>query len=344
MGAEGVTGVVPLEVDESASLDALKFLTDLVENDLESVNHVIVERMQSPVSLIPLLGGHLIESGGKRLRPMLTLASAKAFGYRGDRHLKLAAAVEFIHTATLLHDDVIDQSSMRRGKVAAHVVWGNQPSVLVGDFLFSRAFQLMVECGNLRILEVLSNAAAVIAEGEVMQLSVANDTTATEATYLKVIEAKTAELFAAAAEVGALVAGHDGPEAAAMRAYGHNLGIAFQLVDDALDYTGSSDEMGKSVGDDFRDGKITLPIVLAVARGNDSERAFWRRTLEASMQDDADLTEAIRILRRREAIETTLEEARRYGELAHEALASVPRNSVTEALDGVVDFCIARTY
>ncbi len=344
MGAEGVTGVVPLELEASPPDEALRFLVDLVDADLDRVNQVIVDRMQSPVSLIPLLGGHLIESGGKRLRPMLTLASAKAFGYRGERHLKLAAAVEFIHTATLLHDDVIDESGMRRGQVAAHVVWGNQPSVLVGDFLFSRAFQLMVECGNLRILEVLSSAAAVIAEGEVMQLSVANDTTATEETYLKVIEAKTAELFAAAAEVGALVAGHDGPEAGAMRAYGHNLGIAFQLVDDALDYTGSSDEMGKSVGDDFRDGKITLPIVLAFDRGTDQERAFWRRTLETGKQNDGDLAEAIRILKRREAIATTFEQARRYGELAHEALTQVPRNSVSEALDGVVDFCIARTY
>ena len=344
MGAEGVTGVIPLEVEAGSPDEALKFLVSLVEADLERVNQVVVDRMQSPVSLIPLLGGHLIESGGKRLRPMLTLASARAFGYRGDKHMKLAAAVEFIHTATLLHDDVIDESGMRRGQVAAHVVWGNQPSVLVGDFLFSRAFQLMVECGNLRILEVLSKAAAVIAEGEIMQLSVANDTTATEETYLKVIEAKTAELFAAAAEVGALVAGHDGAEAAAMRAYGHNLGIAFQLVDDALDYAGSSDAMGKSVGDDFRDGKITLPIVLAFDRGTDQERAFWRRTLEAGNQSDADLAEAIRILKRREAIATTFETARRYGEIAHEALSHVPRNAVTEALDGVVDFCIARTY
>jgi len=339
-----VAAVVPLVTAQSAPEDTLKFLSDLVEADLELVNKIVVERMQSPVTLIPLLAGHLIESGGKRLRPMLTLASAKAFGYRGNNHLMLAAAVEFIHTATLLHDDVIDESGMRRGKVAAHIVWGNQPSVLVGDFLFSRAFQLMVECGNLRVLDILSRAAAVIAEGEVMQLSAANDTATSEDTYLKVISAKTAELFAAAAEVGAVVAGFDGIEADAMRAYGHDLGIAFQLVDDALDYAGSSDAMGKSVGDDFREGKITLPIVLAYARGNDIERAFWRRTLEAGKQSDEDLAEAIRILNRREAIEETLMRARRFGDRAHAALARVQQNRVISALDAVIDFCISRAY
>src|SRR5579859_1445372 len=255
-------------------------LSALVASDLKRVNALILDRMQSPVALIPQLAGHIIAAGGKRLRPMLTLASAKLVGYRGDRHLALSAAVEFIHTATLLHDDVVDASDLRRGLATANAVWGNKPSVLVGDFLFSRAFQLMVEDGSLKVLGILSHASAVIAEGEVLQLVTSNDTATEEAAYLEVIRSKTAELFAAASRIGAVVANRPEGEEAALDAYGRNLGVAFQLVDDMLDYSAEQTALGKTVGDDFRDGKITLPIVLAFARGDDQERGFWRRTLE----------------------------------------------------------------
>jgi octaprenyl-diphosphate synthase len=339
-----VAAVSPAEKPRAAETDALAALTSLVAADLVRVNEVILDRMQSPVALIPLLAGHLIRSGGKRLRPMLTLASAGAFGYRGDKHLLLSAAVEFIHTATLLHDDVVDESDLRRGLITAHVVWGNQASVLVGDFLFSRAFRLMVETGNLRVLDILSNAAAVIAEGEVMQLSAANDTNTTRDTYLKVIESKTAELFAAAAEVGAVIAGAPAGEVRALRDYGLHLGMAFQLIDDALDYAGAAGEMGKAVGDDFKEGKITLPVVLAFERGTGEERKFWSRTLEAGEQTDADLPAAMRLLERYDAIASTIDRAKRFGETARAALAGLPINPYTVALDGIVDFCIARAY
>ena len=325
-------------------VNALSVLTSLVAPDLERVNEVILNRMQSEVALIPLLAGHLVKSGGKRLRPMLTLAAAGAFSYSGDKHLLLAAAVEFIHTATLLHDDVVDESDLRRGLVTAHVIWGNQASVLVGDFLFSRAFRLMVETGNLRVLDILSNAAAVLAEGEVMQLSAANDTNTTGDVYLKVIESKTAELFAAASEVGAVIAGRSADEVRATRDYGLNLGMAFQLIDDALDYAGSAGEMGKAVGDDFKEGKITLPVVIAFERGTAEEKTFWSRTLEAGEQTDADLPHAISLLERYRAIPRTIERARAFGDAARESLGGLPDNPYTSALDGIVDFCIARAY
>src|SRR5471032_3356417 len=264
-------------------------LAALVDSDLKRVNALILDRMHSPVALIPQLAGHIIAAGGKRLRPMLTLASAKLVGYRGDRHLALSAAVEFIHTATLLHDDVVDASDLRRGLATANAVWGNKPSVLVGDFLFSRAFQLMVEDGSLKVLGILSHASAVIAEGEVLQLVTSNDTTTDEAAYLAVIRAKTAQLFAAASQICAVIAGRPAEEEAALTAFGLNLGIAFQLVDDMLDYSARQAELGKTVGDDFRDGKITLPIVLAFKRGDEPERRFWRRTLEKLEQTDDDL-------------------------------------------------------
>src|SRR5690349_20819279 len=255
-------------------------LNGLLKADLERVNALILERMHSPVALIPQLAGHIIAAGGKRLRPMLTLATARLCGYAGERQLALAAAVEFIHTATLLHDDVVDASDLRRGLATANAVWGNKPSVLVGDFLFSRAFQLMVEDGSLKVLGILSHASAVIAEGEVLQLVTSNDTATDEDAYLAVIRAKTAQLFAAASQIGAVIAGRPEPEEAALTAFGLNLGIAFQLVDDMLDYSARQAELGKTVGDDFRDGKITLPIVLAFKRGDEQERRFWRRTLE----------------------------------------------------------------
>src|SRR6201747_2478473 len=268
-----VAVIVPFESPSTSSIDQL---VALVAPDMERVNSTILSRTGSEVTMIPEVANHLISSGGKRLRPMLTLAMAKLTGYEGDGHIKLAAAVEFMHTATLLHDDVVDESDMRRGRPAARMVWGNEASVLVGDFLLGQAFKMMVEVGSLRALEILSTAAAVIAEGEVMQLGAAKNTATNEDEYLAVIRAKTAELFAAACEVGPVLAGRNGADQAAARAYGMNLGIAFQLIDDVLDYGGTSAELGKNVGDDFREGKITLPIVLAHRRASEGERGFWR--------------------------------------------------------------------
>ena len=269
--------IVPFESPSNASIDQL---VALVASDMERVNATILSRTGSEVTMIPEVANHLISSGGKRLRPMLTLAMAQLAGYAGDGHIKLAAAVEFMHTATLLHDDVVDESEMRRGKQSARMLWGNEASVLVGDFLLGQAFRMMVEVGSLRALDILSSAAATIAEGEVMQLAAAKNTATTEDEYLAVIRGKTAELFAAACEVGPVLANRPKPEQAACRSAGMNLGIAFQLVDDALDYGGKATKLGKNTGDDFREGKITLPVVLAFRRGNEAERAFWIRALE----------------------------------------------------------------
>jgi octaprenyl-diphosphate synthase len=326
---------------EPATLDRL---TSLLQADLERVNVLILERMQSPVALIPQLAGHIIAAGGKRLRPMLTLATSRLCGYRGDRHLTLAAAVEFIHTATLLHDDVVDASDLRRGLATANAVWGNKPSVLVGDFLFSRAFQLMVEDGSLKVLDILSRASAIIAEGEVLQLVTSNDTETTEQAYLEVINAKTAQLFAAASRIGAVLGERPPAEEQALEAYGRNLGIAFQLVDDMLDYSAHQAELGKTVGDDFRDGKLTLPVVLALRAADETEHVFWRRTLEEVEQKDGDLQQAIEIMRRHGTLDATLERARHYGEAARRALAPFRDGPERRALDEVIDFCLERGY
>lgn len=323
---------------------ALEEAQALVASDLDRVNRLILDRLQSEVGLIPELARHLIAAGGKRIRPMLTLLAARLCGYRGEHHVALATAVEFIHTATLLHDDVVDDSGLRRGKATANALWGNKAPVLVGDFLFSRAFQLMVGVGNLEVLRILADASAVIAEGEVQQLVTANDTSTTEEAYLAMIAGKTAALFEAACEVGAVVASRPATEAAALATYGRALGIAFQLVDDALDYSAREAELGKSVGDDFRDGKITLPVLVAFARGEEAERAFWRRTLERVEQEEADLAEAQRLLARHRAVEATLERAAAYGEEARRALAGFPRSPAREALLGLVEFCIERAY
>jgi octaprenyl-diphosphate synthase len=273
--------------------DALSVLVSLVEADLEACNHVIVSQMDSPVALIPQLAAHIVAAGGKRLRPLLTLASARLCGYPDQagcaRHVDLAACVEFIHTATLLHDDVVDESQLRRGLASANAVFGNKASVLVGDFLFARAFQLMVDDGSLQVLAILSKAAATIAEGEVLQLVTQNDLATTEARYLEVVQGKTAALFAAACQVGAVVADRPQTDGAALAEYGMKLGIAFQLVDDALDYVSDEATLGKTIGDDFREGKITLPVLLAFNAGDEVEKAFWRRTIETLEQNDADL-------------------------------------------------------
>jgi octaprenyl-diphosphate synthase len=324
-----------------ATLDRL---TALVADDLMRVNALILARMQSPVALIPQLAGHIIAAGGKRLRPMLTLASSRLCGYRGDRHLALAAAVEFIHTATLLHDDVVDASGLRRGLATANAVWGNKPSVLVGDFLFSRAFQLMVVDGSLKVLDILSRASAVIAEGEVLQLMTANDLDTTEAKYLEVINAKTAALFAAAARIGAVLGERKDTEEKALEAYGRNLGIAFQLVDDMLDYSARQAELGKAVGDDFRDGKITLPVVLAFQAGDEDERQFWRRALEETDQRDGDLDHAVALMNRHGTLKATLERARLYADTARGALGIFHDSAERRALDDVIDFCLERGY
>ena len=333
--------VVPFESPQGASLTRL---ADLVALDMERVNTTILARTGSDVAMIPEVANHLISSGGKRLRPMLTLAMAKLAGYTGDGHIKFAAAVEFMHTATLLHDDVVDESDMRRGKLAARMLWGNEASVLVGDFLLGQAFKMMVEVGNLHALDILSSAAAVIAEGEVMQLGAAKNTATNEDEYMAVIRAKTAELFAAACEVGPVLAARPRPEQAACRSFGMNLGIAFQLVDDALDYGGKSAKLGKNVGDDFREGKITLPVVLSFRRGSDSERAFWTRTLEQGEMVDRDLETALGLMTRHRALEDTIERARHYGAIARDALALFPDSALKAALVETVDFCIRRAH
>jgi octaprenyl-diphosphate synthase len=333
--------VLPFENPKATTLDRL---VDLVAADMERVNTAILARTGSQVTMIPEVANHLISSGGKRLRPMLTIAMAKLAGYGGDGHIKLAAAVEFMHTATLLHDDVVDESDMRRGKLAARMLWGNEASVLVGDFLLGQAFKMMVEVGNLHALEILSSAATVIAEGEVMQLGTAKNTATNEDEYLAVIRGKTAELFAAACEVGPALAGKDKSQQAACRSFGMNLGIAFQLIDDALDYGGKSAKLGKNVGDDFREGKVTLPVVLSFRRGSEQERAFWNRTLGQGKVEDSDLDTALALLAKHHAIEDTVGRARHYGAIAKDALALVADSPMKQALEEAVDFCIARAF
>jgi octaprenyl-diphosphate synthase len=336
--------VVPFEDKQPSERGGIDQLVALVAGDMERVNGMILSRTGSEVTMIPEVANHLISSGGKRLRPMLTLATAALTGYRGDGHVKLAASVEFMHTATLLHDDVVDESDMRRGRIAARIKWGNEASVLVGDFLLGQAFKMMVEVSSLRALDILSSAATVIAEGEVMQLAAAKNTETNEDEYLDIIRSKTAELFAAACEVGPVIAERPKAEAAACRSYGMNLGIAFQLVDDALDYGGTSAKLGKNVGDDFREGKITLPVVLSFRRGSGEERAFWKRTLERGDIVDADLDRAIAIMRRHRALDDTVERARHYGAMARDALALFPDSPMKQALLETVDFCIARAH
>ncbi len=338
---------VALDIKDSASAPAkagLEALSGLLAQDMRAVNGLIVERMQSPVALIPQLAGHIVAAGGKRLRPMLTLASAQLCGYQGERHLALATCVEFIHTATLLHDDVVDESDLRRGLATANALYGNKPSVLVGDFLFSRAFQLMVADGSLEVLRILSDASAIIAEGEVHQLLTSNDTTTTEEAYLEVISSKTAALFAAACRIGAVVADRPESDAEALDRYGRSLGIAFQLVDDVLDFSARQAELGKAIGDDFREGKITLPVVLAFARGTDEERVFWRRCLEDLEQQDGDLERAIELLARHDAMEDSMERARGYGRDACEALSGFPDSPIKRAMIEAVEFSIDRAY
>ena len=315
--------VVSLDGDRGRK-PSLDPLSELVAEDLKAVNELIVQRMDSPVKLIPQLAGHIIAAGGKRLRPMLTLAAARMCDYSGSRHVALAACVEFIHTATLLHDDVVDESDLRRGLASANTLWGNKASVLVGDFLFSRSFELMVEDGSLEVLGILSNASAVIAEGEVMQLITANDTETSETAYLDVIRSKTAQLFAAACRIGAVVAGGPRVEEEALDSFGMNLGIAFQMIDDVLDYSAKQATLGKSIGDDFKEGKMSLPVILSFRRGDDEDRAFWRRTVEDLDQNEGDFEHALHLMEKHNALEDSVERARHYGAIARDALGIFP--------------------
>jgi octaprenyl-diphosphate synthase len=336
--------VIPFEGNQDRPAATLDELVRLTAQDMGLINDLILEKAQSHVELIPEIAGHLINSGGKRIRPMLTVAAARMCGYQGLHHIKLAMSVEFMHTATLLHDDVVDESDMRRGKQAARIIWGNQASVLVGDYLLGQAFKMMVETGSLDCLRILSDAACIIAEGEVLQLAVSQDTTTTEDAYMRVVAAKTAALFSAAAKVGAVISNRPRAEQEALESYGRNLGIAFQLIDDALDYSGSRAEMGKSVGDDFRERKITLPVILAFRRGSTEERNFWKRTLELGEQTDSDLIYAQKLMDRHGSLADTLERARHYGDMARDALAIFANGEWKTSMLDAVDFCIARSH
>jgi octaprenyl-diphosphate synthase len=335
--------VIPFDAARSAP-ESLQPLLDVVSSDMEAINRIILDKAVSDVELIPELAHHLIDSGGKRLRPMLALAACKLCNYAGSGHIRVASAIEFMHTATLLHDDVVDESGLRRGKKTARVLWGNQASVLVGDFLLGQAFRMLVDVGSLPVLKILSNAAAVIAEGEVMQLAAANNTTTTEDEYLAIINAKTAALFSAAAEVGAAIAKRPAAEQMALKSYGRNLGLAFQLVDDALDYSGDSTSLGKAIGDDFREGKITLPVILSFRRGSEEERAFWTRTIAKGEVEDGDLDRAVALMKQHKALEATMERARSYGAIAHDALAIFPDRPEKAAMQDVIGFCVHRSH
>ncbi|MCI5049456.1 MAG: polyprenyl synthetase family protein [Rickettsiales bacterium] len=334
---------VAQEIDTSQPSASLQSLQQCVADDLLKVNQVIINKVSDSAALIGELAAHIVNSGGKRLRPALTIACAKLCGYEGERHVNLAACVEFIHTATLLHDDVVDESKLRRGLATANDIWGNKSSVLVGDFLFSRSFQLMVEDGSLDVLRILSNASATISEGEVKQLMTTNAPETTEQQYLDVIRSKTAALFAASCELGAVVS--DQPEKQQqLHEFGLNLGIAFQLVDDALDYSANQAELGKTVGDDFREGKITLPVIIAYQLANEDEKAFFQRTLSDLEQEEGDLQKAFEIINSYNAIELTFERAGAFAEQASRNLADFPESVLKAALQETVDFCVERAY
>jgi octaprenyl-diphosphate synthase len=311
--------------------------------DMEAVNTLIRQRMASEhAPRIPEVTAHLVEAGGKRLRPMLTLAAARLCGYDGPYHIHLAATVEFIHTATLLHDDVVDESRQRRGRPTANLLWDNKSSVLVGDYLFARSFQLMTETGNMRVLSILSNASAVIAEGEVLQLTAAQDLRTDESIYLQVVRGKTAALFSAATEVGGVIAGASADEVQALFDFGDALGIAFQIADDLLDYGGTDATIGKNTGDDFRERKLTLPVIKAVAKADAEERAFWVRTIERGQQEEGDLDRARAIMARHGAMEAARDDAFAYAARARAALTRLPDHPLRQMLDDLAEYVVAR--
>ncbi|WP_170445521.1 polyprenyl synthetase family protein [Ruegeria arenilitoris] len=318
-------------------------LAEILAGEMEAVNTLIRTRMASEhAPRIPEVTAHLVEAGGKRLRPMLTLAAARLFGYGGDHHIRLAATVEFIHTATLLHDDVVDESAQRRGRPTANLLWDNKSSVLVGDYLFSRSFQLMVETGSLRVLDILANASATIAEGEVLQMTAATDLRTDEAVYLQVVRGKTAALFSAATEVGGVIAGASEEQVRALFAYGDALGIAFQIADDLLDYQGDSKTTGKNVGDDFRERKLTLPVIKAAAQATPDERAFWERTIEKGRQQDGDLDLALNLMRKYGTLEETRTDALAWAAKAKTALTALPDHELRDLLGDLADYVVSR--
>ncbi len=331
-----------MSLDETAQ-KPLDRLSALLSADMERVNALIRTRMASEhAPRIPEVTAHLVEAGGKRLRPMLTLAAAKLCGYGGEHHIHLAATVEFIHTATLLHDDVVDESAQRRGRPTANLLWDNKSSVLVGDYLFARAFQLMTETGSLRVLDILANASATIAEGEVLQLTAAQDLRTDEAVYLKVVRGKTAALFSAATEVGGVISGAGEEQIRALHVYGDALGIAFQIADDLLDYGGSSATIGKNVGDDFRERKLTMPVIKAVAAATAEERDFWRRVIEKGDQREGDLDEALALMARHGTMSATRDEALGWSKRAKAALAVLPAHDLRDMLADLADYVVAR--
>lgn len=330
------------QTDENRQ-NPLEDISALLDDDMKAVNAEILRRMDSPVSLIPQLASYLIAAGGKRIRPLLTLACTAIYGGDMNRAYGLAASVEFIHTATLLHDDVVDESAERRGQKTANLVFGNQASVLVGDFLFSRAFQLMTADGSLDVLKILSDAAAIIAQGEVMQLANTGNIATDMETYIEIIKAKTAALFAAACEVGPVIAGADKTAASAMAEYGLNMGIAFQIADDALDYDAQREKLGKTIGDDFREGKMTAPVILAMEKATDEEREFWTRTMQDKNFEDSDLSRAQDILKTHNAVARALELAQSYGEKAQLALAEAPDHELRALLNALVPYTIHRS-
>lgn len=338
-----MTALNPIKADNSSE-SPLDTLSRLLDTDIRAVNAMILARMDSPVPMIPELAGYLIAAGGKRIRPLMTLAATALYGGDMGRAHRLATSVEFIHTATLLHDDVVDDSTERRGQKSANEVFGNEASVLVGDFLFSRAFQLMVEDGNLHVLKTLSDASAIIAQGEVLQLSIQGNLDTSMDDYLEVIKGKTAALFAAACEVGPLIAGKDLNAARIMAEYGLNLGIAFQIADDILDYSAQQEKLGKTVGDDFREGKMTAPVILALQKANAEERAFWKRTMGDKEQGDSDLIRAQSLFERHGALKDAHAMARAYAQKAREALAEAPDSPFRATLDALALYTVERDF
>ena len=328
----------------TSSASPLEKLAEALSGDMQHVNQAILKNMQADIDMIPQIAGYLIASGGKRLRPLLTLAATRIYDTKTPRCYGLAAAVEFIHTATLLHDDVVDESSERRGKKTANLVFGNQASVLVGDFLFSRAFQLMVADGSVDVLRILSDASAIISAGEVKQLAITGDLSSTVDDYIDVAQSKTAALFAAACEIGPVIADQDAEQASALRDYGHNLGIAFQIVDDVLDYSATQEKLGKTIGDDFAEGKMSLPVVLALESATENERTFWARTLTEKNRQDGDLQTAQDILHRTKSLERGMDMAQHYGRKALDALAPCPDTALTNMLRDIVEFTISRDF
>lgn len=328
----------------SPAPNPLEQLASLLDHDMKEVNRLIIANMQSDVALIPQLAQYLIAAGGKRIRPLLTLASTKLFEGPMDKSYHLAAAVEFIHTATLLHDDVVDESAERRGQKAANLIFGNQASVLVGDFLFSKSFQMMVNCGSIKILDILSNASAIIAQGEVLQLATTNDVATDMPAYLNVIESKTAALFSASCEVGAVLSDQDEAIIAAMRDYGMRLGTAFQVIDDALDYAADQEKLGKEIGDDFREGKMTAPVIFALESATQEERAFWARTIGDKDQKDDDFDQAMTYIDKHNALDKTINLAKKYAQQARDDLAQLPETEYKHLLSELTDYIITRSF